>query len=46
MDMQRQEDQLEPIYNSSVSIQDVALKINRERLTIKAGGGEYQGDPC
>ena len=25
MDEQRQDDQLEPIYNSSVSIQDVAL---------------------
>ena len=30
------DDQLEPIYNSSVPIQDVALKTNRERW--KGGG--------
>ena len=30
MDKQRQDDQLEPIYNSSVPIQDVALKTYKE----------------
>ena len=39
MDGQRQDDQLEPTYNSSVAIQDVALKTNRERWTIEKGGG-------
>ena len=34
MDEQRQDDQLEPTYNSSVLIQGVALKTSRERLTI------------
>ena len=37
-DEQRQDDQLEPIYNSSVPIQDVALKIYWERWTIEKGG--------
>ena len=36
-------DLLEPIYNSSVPIQDVALKIYRERWTIKTGGGRESG---
>ena len=36
MDEQRQDDQLEPVYNISVPIQDVALKTSRERQT----GGE------
>ena len=35
MDEQRQDDQLEHIYNSSVPIQDVAY---RERWTIETGG--------
>ena len=35
MDEQRQEDQLEPIYNSSLPIQDVALKTYQERWTIE-----------
>ena len=40
MDEQRQDNQLEPIYNSSVPIQDVVLKTDRERWTIeKVGGG-------
>ena len=38
MDEQRQDDQLEPIYNSSVLIQDVALKTYQERWTIETGG--------
>ena len=38
MDEQRQDDQIEPIYNSSVSIQDVASKTKRERLTIETDG--------
>ena len=39
MDEQRQDGQLEPIYNSSVPIQDVALKTSREQWTIETGGG-------
>ena len=38
MDEQRQDDQLEPIYNSSVSIQEVALKTYRKRWTIETSG--------
>ena len=41
MDEQRLDNQLEPIYNSSVPIQDVAWKICRERWTI--GMGEERG---
>ena len=37
MDEQRLADQLEPMYNSSVPIQEVAWKISRERLTIETG---------
>ena len=37
-DEQRQDDQLEPIYNSSVPIQDVAWKTSRERWTIETSG--------
>ena len=36
---QRQDDQLEPAYSSSVQIQDVALKTYRKRWTIEKGGG-------
>ena len=39
MDEQRQNDQLEPTYNSSV----VALKTNRKRWTIKKGGERGSG---
>ena len=39
MDRQRQNEQLEPTYNSSVLIQVVALKIFREQGTIETGGG-------
>ena len=38
MDEQRQDDQLEPIYNSSVPIPGVALKTSWERWTIVKGG--------
>ena len=43
MDEQRLDDQLEPIFSSSVQIQDVAWKTSRERWT---GEREGQGDPC
>ena len=43
MDEQRQNDQLEPTYNSSVPIQDVALKTDRGRWTIETGGGRGSG---
>ena len=43
MDEQRQDDQLESIYNSSVPIQDVALKTNRDWWTIEKGGGRGSG---
>ena len=46
MDEQKHDDQLEPIYNSSVLIQDIALKTSQERWTIEKGQGEGQGDPC
>ena len=38
MDEQRQDDQLEPINNSSVQIQDVVLKTYRERWSIETRG--------
>ena len=38
MDEQRQDDQLKPIHNSSVPIQDVTLKTSREQWTIETGG--------
>ena len=43
IDEQRQDDQLEPIYNSSVPIQDVALKACRERWMIETGGEKGSG---
>ena len=43
MDEQRQDDQLEPIYNSSVLILDVALKTYWAWLTIKTGGKRGSG---
>ena len=43
MDEQRQDGHLEPIYNSSVLIQDVALKTYRERWTIETGGERGSG---
>ena len=43
MDEQKQDDQLEHIYNSSVLIQDVALKTYRERSTTEKGGVRGSG---
>ena len=43
MDEQRQDDQLEPVYNSSVPIQDIALKTSREWWTIDTGGDRRSG---
>ena len=43
MQEQRQDDQLEPIYNSSVLIQDLDLKTSREQWTIKTGGKRGTG---
>ena len=43
MDEPRQYDQLEPIYNSSAPIQDVALKTPREQWTIETGGKRGSG---
>ena len=43
MDEQRLDDQLEPIFNSSVMIQDVAWKTSRERWTIKTSGERESG---
>ena len=43
MDVLRQDDQLEPIYNSSVPIQDIALNNSRERWTIETGGVRGSG---
>ena len=43
MEKQTQDDQLEPIYNTSVLIQDVALKTSRERLMIETGGKRGSG---
>ena len=40
---QRQDDQLEPIYSSSVSIRDVALKTYRKQWTIEKGGETGSG---
>ena len=38
MNEQKQDDQLEPTYNSSVPIGDVALKTYQKRWTIEKGG--------
>ena len=43
MDKQRQDDQLEPTYNSSAPIQDVALKTYRKRWMIVMGGVKESG---
>ena len=43
MDEQRQNNQLEPTYNSSVPIRDVALKTSREQWTIETGGERGSG---
>ena len=43
MDEQRQYNQLEPTYNSSVPIRDVALKTCLEQWTKGRGGGRGTG---
>ena len=43
MDEQKQDDQLKSTYSSSVSIQDVAMKISRKQWTIEKGGGSWSG---
>ena len=43
MDEQRQDNQLEPIYNNSVPIKDIAWKTSRERWTIETGGEKGSG---
>ena len=43
MNEKRRDDQLEPIYNSSVLIQDIALKTYREQWTIETGGKRGSG---
>ena len=43
IDEQRQDDQLEPTYNSSVPMQDVALKTCWKQLTIDKGGEKGSG---
>ena len=39
----KQDDELEPIYNSSVPIQGIALKTSREQWTIKTGDERGSG---
>ena len=43
MDKQRQDDQLEPTYSSSVPIRDVALKTCRKQWMIEKGGKKGSG---
>ena len=43
MDELRLDDQLEPIYSSTVPIQDVIWKICQERWTIETGGEKKSG---
>ena len=43
MDEQKQKDQLKPIYNRYVPIQDIALNIFRERWVIETGGERGSG---
>ena len=43
MDEQRQDNSLEPTYDISVLIQDVALTTNQEQWTIEKGGGRSLG---
>ena len=42
-DEQRQDDQLEAIYNNYVPIQDIALKTSRKQWTIETGGERGSG---
>ncbi len=43
MDEQKQDDQLEPTYSSSVPIQDVVLKTCRKQWTMSRGGERGSG---
>ena len=43
MDEQKKDDQVEPTHNSSVPIQDVAVKTYLERWTIEKSGGRGSG---
>ena len=43
MDKQRQDNQLEPIYNSSVLIQDIARKTSLEQWMIEMGDERGSG---
>ena len=43
MDEQKQDDQLEPTYNSFVPIPDVALKTSQKWWMIEKGGGRGSG---
>ena len=43
MDEQRLDDLLQPIHNSSVPIEDIALKTSREKLTIETDGDRGSG---
>ena len=43
MDEQRQDEQLEPAYSSSVPIRDVALKTCRKQWTIEKGAEKGSG---
>ena len=45
MDEQRQDDQLEPTYRSSVQIRDVVPKTCRKKWTIEKGGEKGSGIP-
>ena len=43
MDLQRQDNQVETIFNSSVPIQNIALKTSLEQWTIETGGARGSG---
>ena len=43
MDKQKQDDQQEPIFSSSVQIEDVALKTCRKQWTMEKGGEKGSG---
>ena len=43
MDEQKQDDQLEPTYNSSVPIQDMVLRTCQKWWTLEKGGGRESG---
>ena len=43
MDEQKEDNQLEPMYNSSLLIQDTALKTSRKQWMIETGGKRGSG---